>query len=309
MRLDTGTSSLAVSPESLAAHRALPSRELTSSASLGWRSVLARSFADPVETDGFTTAITTDLLVVINMSGSFTMECQRPRGWSRVAYRPGAIGVTAPGTTSTLRWRGATPRPVSVHLHLSSALLRGAAEALGRPQLLERLPDSLLLEDPTVLALGRTLATGLRRGADPFYADSLAQALVVHLLHGRLLGGESAPLPAPPAPLAGPAVGRVLEHMQDHLAEKMTLDDLAAVSGVSQYQVSRAFKRAMGSTPHRYLVRLRMQRAAELLATDEYSVQHVAALCGYASRAQFIAAFGHHHGTSPARYRRARRSR
>jgi AraC family transcriptional regulator len=171
----------------LAAHEQVPSRELASSSALGWRSVLARSNRDPVETDGFTTAPTPDLLVVIGVSGTFMMECQRPRGWSRVTYRPGAIGVTEPGTSSTLRWRGASPRPVSVHLHLSAGLLRSTAEALGSPRLVEHLPDALLFEDPTVLGIGLALATGLEQQADPLYADSLAQALAAHLLYGRFL--------------------------------------------------------------------------------------------------------------------------
>ena len=63
-----------------------------SSERLGWRSTLVRAYADPDEADGFTTAPTPDLLVVINASGTFTIESGR----SRARYRPGSAGVTTP---------------------------------------------------------------------------------------------------------------------------------------------------------------------------------------------------------------------
>ena len=47
-----------VAPESFAAEQRLPSRRLDSSDALGWRSTLMRAYADPEETDGFTTAPT-----------------------------------------------------------------------------------------------------------------------------------------------------------------------------------------------------------------------------------------------------------
>lgn len=291
-----------LSPQSLAAVRHIPSHGIGSSVTLGWRSVLAHSWEHPVETEAFTTAPTPDLLVGIGLSGTYTLEGRRPRGWSRVTLRPGSVGVTAPGTSSTLRWRRASPRPVSLHLYLSAALLEGTAEALGSPRLVEQLPDALLLEDTTVLSIGRALGVAMEKEAEPLYADSLAQALAAHMLYGRLLRSG----PRRPAPLEGPAPAfkRVVDHMHDHISEELTLDDLAAVAGLSRYQLLRTFKQVMGRTPHRYLVSIRMRHAAELMRRTDHSVAQVAALCGYVSPGQFITAFGRQYGTSPGRYRR-----
>lgn len=299
LRLDES----ALSPVSLAAHQELPSDGIRSSDALRWRSVLARSYEHPVETEEFTTAPTPDLLVGIALSGTLTIECRRPRGWAKATLRPGAVGVTAPGTSSTLRWRGASPRPTSLHLHLSAALLQATAEELGNPRLVEQLPDALLLEDTTVLTLARALGVALEREAQPLYADSLAQAMAAHMLYGRLLG-SGRPKTDRAAQAWGPAVRRVVDHVHDHLAEELTLDDLAAVARLSRYQLIRAFTRTLGLTPHRYLVSMRMRRAAELLSRSEYSVTQISALCGYASRGQFITAFGRYNKTSPTRYRR-----
>lgn len=123
-----------LSPLSLAAHRKLPSRQRGSSYSLRWRSVLARSYDDPVEAEAFSTAATPDLLVTIALNGAVTIQCERPRGWKKTTLRPGAVGVTAPGTSSTLRWQGATRGLASLHLHLSADLLTETARGAAQPQ-------------------------------------------------------------------------------------------------------------------------------------------------------------------------------
>lgn len=214
------------------------------------------------------------------------------------------MGVSAPGTSSTLRWRGA-PRPLtSLHLHLSADLVEETATALGGARLVEQLPDALSPEDPMVLDLERALRVALAQRAEPLYAESLAQAVVAHLLYGRLLSSGRAP--SDRTALADEtAVRQVVDHLSDHLAEALSLADLAAVGGLSRHQLIRTFTRTLGLTPHRYLVSMRMRRAAELLSRTDYSVTQVSALCGYASLGQFITAFGRHHHDSPARYRRA----
>lgn len=159
------------------------------------------------------------------------------------------------------------------------------------------------LNDSTVLSIGRAFSVALEQEAEPLYADSLAQAMVAHLLYGRLLSSGHGP-PEHIAQIGASALQRVTDHMRDHLSEELTLDDLAAVTGLSRYQLIRAFKRTLGLTPHRYLMSMRMRRAAELLTRTDYSIRHVSALCGYASPGQFATAFGRHHQVSPARYRR-----
>ncbi len=291
---------------SLRAEQDLPARRTVSSSELGWRSILVRAYDDPEQADPFTTAPTPDLLLVVTLTGTFTMECRRPHGWVGAPYRPGAIGATAPGGSATLRWRsvGSSGPRTSVHLHLSSGLLRDTAAALGSESLLTQLPDSLLLEDPFILATGRALLSAVKQGADALFADSMAQALAMHLLYGRLSATDAPRRPADPGALTGAALRRVVDHMHEHLAEDVALDDLAKVANVSKFHFLRLFSQATGVTPHRYLVRLRMERAGELMRDSAYTVSETSAECGYASPGQFACAFRRHHGATPTQYRR-----
>jgi AraC family transcriptional regulator len=289
---------------SFTAEKGLPSKRFASSSDLGWQSILVRDLVYSDEIEGFTTTPTPDLLVAVNIGGPFIIESQRPGGWSKARPQPNSIGATAPGRSSTLRWHSESSEPLrSLHMYLSASLLQETAEGLGSPGLVSLLPDALQLEDPVVVAVGRALQDAVETRADALHADSLAQSLAMHMVYGRLLGsGRIRSTPIPGA-LTVAALGRVVDYMHANLAERVLLEDLATVASISKFHFVRMFKLATGEPPHRYLIRLRMQRAAELLRRSEDTVQQISAACGYASPGQFASAFRRHYGASPTQYR------
>lgn len=78
------------------------------------------------------------------------------------------------------------------------------------------------------------------------------------------------------------ALQRVTDYMAEHLHDQIGLDDLAREAHLSKFHFLRAFKATMGTTPHRYLTQMRMERAAEILASKRHTVSAVASMCGYA---------------------------
>jgi AraC family transcriptional regulator len=272
---------------------ALPSRLLASSAGLGWRSVHAASFRDPATTDAFALARSPHLRIVLVTSGRYEIESRTGRSWRRALYHPGSLGVTAPHQPSVLRWRASATHPMeSVHLHLDRALVGETLAAFGaEPQ---SLPDTLTLDDDYVSAASGRIAHALRTRAPALYADTLAHGLVTHLVHRSL---RTRPPEPPPFDL-----GRVVDHMRAHLDEDLDLDRLAAVAALSKFHFVRAFARATGRTPHRYLVDLRLGRAAEMLRGTRLPVRQIALQCGYRSPSQFAAAFRRAYGVAPSEY-------
>lgn len=268
----------------------LPSRLLESSAGLGWRSVTLRSYADPPVAGPFTTR-SDDLLVVLVTAGRYRIESRHGRSWRGADYRPGSLGVTAPGNGSELRWRASGGAPMrSLHLHVDPALVPAGS----------RFPDSLSVDDPFVVSSARALHEAARQDAPPLYADAVAQAMVAHLVF------RTGAAPRRPGPrLDRGDLDGVTAYMRAHLADDVGLADLAALVNLSRFHFLRAFSAATGLTPHRYLTRLRMQAAAGLLRGTGHSVVQVALACGYRSAGQFAAAFRREHGLSPGAYRRA----
>jgi AraC family transcriptional regulator len=92
--------------------------------------------------------------------------------------------------------------------------------------------------------------------------------------------------------------------MEADLDSDLTLSLLAAESGYSRTHFYRMFRAAMGQTPHRYLLELRLKRAESLLAGRSMSLIDIAFACGFSSQAYFSTAFRSRYGLSPSAYRR-----
>lgn len=199
-----------------------------------------------------------------------------------------------------LRWRSTSGEPLeSLHLYLSRDLLETTSAELGNGAWRRNVPDVLSLDDPLVTAVAQAAGRALRHRAASLYADAIAQLLVTHVLYGP--SGD--PGTEPGAPGDG-VIRRVTDYMHDHLHEDVRLDALAAHANLSKYHLLRSFAKSTGLPPCRYLIGLRMERAAELLRGTRQPVTQIAAACGYTSPGQFAAAFRRRYGLSPTQFRR-----
>ena len=93
----------------------------------------------------------------------------------------------------------------------------------------------------------------------------------------------------------------VIEHLQARLAEQVTLDELAAVAGLSPFHFLRQFRRVHHATPQQMLMALRLFEAKRLLAAGQAPAQ-VAAAAGLTDQAHLTRAFARRYGVTPARY-------
>ena len=90
-------------------------------------------------------------------------------------------------------------------------------------------------------------------------------------------------------------------------ASELSLDDIARRVASSRRQLQRAYSEIGETTFRDHLTRIRMERAADLLAARGLTVREVAYRVGYRQPAQFAKAFRRHHGVSPSDYRATRR--
>jgi AraC family transcriptional regulator len=260
---------------------------------------------DPAELDDFAAAASPDLVLVQVLDGRYTIESRQDRRWRQARYGPGSVAVNAPGRASLFRWRPdeeGRPAPTSLHVRFAEPALHRTRGWFGVPAADLAGLDTLSLDDAYVAGALAALAGALRAGSTGLYADTVAEALLAHLLY---TGPAGRPRVGPdPGPLGPAQLARVLDHMHQRLGDDVSLDDLAAVVNLSKFHFLRAFTRATGLTPHRYLTRLRLRRAAELLRTTGLTVQQIAVTCGYGSPSRFAAAFRRQYGTAPTGYRR-----
>ncbi|HUP92687.1 MAG TPA: AraC family transcriptional regulator [Solimonas sp.] len=90
-------------------------------------------------------------------------------------------------------------------------------------------------------------------------------------------------------------------------AEPIGLEQAAAAAGLSPFHFLRLFSAVLGVTPHQYLVRSRLRRAARLLADGAQPVTGVALDCGFADLSNFVRSFRRAAGVPPGAFRAAAR--
>jgi AraC-like DNA-binding protein len=78
---------------------------------------------------------------------------------------------------------------------------------------------------------------------------------------------------------------------------------LASKAALSPYHFLRCFKKETGSTPHKYVLAVRINTAKHYLKNTSMSVKEIAAKCGFSSESGFCISFRHITGISPGEFR------
>src|SRR6202051_2170413 len=100
---------------------------------------------------------------------------------------------------------------------------------------------------------------------------------------------------------------RALWFIESHLAEELTLDEIAGVAGISRFHMVRAFAAATGLSVMRYVRARRLSEAARALAGGAPDILTLALEADYGSHEAFTRAFRDHFGVTPDADRSAKR--
>ncbi len=98
------------------------------------------------------------------------------------------------------------------------------------------------------------------------------------------------------------------EYMHDNVSEPSSLSDVAAVACLSEYHFLRSFKAVFGESPYQYVLRLRLQKAVDLLRFGSLPIGDVALACGFDEMQAFSKLFRKQQGVGPMRFRQLNRT-
>jgi AraC family transcriptional regulator len=223
-----------------------------------------------------------------------------------VSYRAGRVErqgtrlhgqfCVVPAGSST-RWTLTAPA-TSLLLRLAPALLDDTADAMGVGAHDVALAPSIHVRDPQVERIGWMMQAEERDGhpGGRLFADSLASALAARLL---VLQTRKE---APAAPRALPAwrLRRVVEYVEAHLDEDLSLPELAAVAGYSLSHFKPLFRQATGLPAHRFVMERRVERARLRLQEGRLSITQVALEAGFAHAGHMARCMKRVLGVSPS---------
>lgn len=135
-----------------------------------------------------------------------------------------------------------------------------------------------------------------RYGNDPLLARSLGGVLL-RALHLRLFGEQ-------PTRVVGPLdLERLDAYIGEHLARRISVAELAQVACLSPSHFHAQFKDSVGLTPHQYLLKTRLDRAARMLRESPLPLVRIAEECGFSSQSALTSAMRRYLGLTPKRMR------
>lgn len=101
-----------------------------------------------------------------------------------------------------------------------------------------------------------------------------------------------------------PPVLSAVSAMEDHIADPLSLAELAGLAGVTPRQLNRVFRDKTNESTMRYYRHLRLETGRNLLCNSTLSLTNIALATGFASSANFTRAFSERYGAPPSRFRR-----
>ena len=275
----------------------LPQSPILSSQSLGWSSIQVQHHRQPAwECPEHTFH---QHVISVHHFAETAQSLRRFAGQVRTeSLGEGDVVVMPAGVPHWNRWDrpGEFTLLILQHEHLT----RTAAENLDSRRV-EILPQ-FSRKDRLIESVGEALYWELRAGVDAsrLYVDSLASALAHHLL--RIYSSCGLPRESH-SPLTRQELRRAIEVINDRLADNLTLAEIAAAVHMSEHHFARVFKNALGTSPHQYLIRRRVNRTQELLRTTNLSIQEIAWRVGFSNQSHFTAHFRKLLGCTPKAYR------
>jgi len=234
-------------------------------------------------------------------------EREGKRPWITHRIRKGSFFLTSGGAPYDCRWKAVTSEPFhSLAVFIELPLLQRAMDEVFGPEAAHaRLRDISAFTDTALSALmERVHEELLRRNPSPLFLQGIAQAIAIHLARHYAETIEDSPSGSPSLP--GYKLRQITDWMAQNVAEEFNLDRLARQAGLSKFYFNRLFKGAMGVSPSRYQMTLRMNEAKRLLRETKKSVVDVGLDVGYASPSHFAQLFRRETGLSPSDYRRQR---
>ncbi|OCP05669.1 MULTISPECIES: AraC family transcriptional regulator [unclassified Ensifer] len=143
-----------------------------------------------------------------------------------------------------------------------------------------------------------------RTDRSALFVDQLSVAIGVHVV--RQYGNGRGGTPSGGRRLSQRCQARIRDLVQSRLDGELTVEELAVACNLSQATFLRAFRETMGSTPYRWLLQQRIEKAKHLLHFSQTPLSEIATACGFSDQSHFTRAFVQAVGTTPRVWRRSR---
>jgi AraC family transcriptional regulator len=215
----------------------------------------------------------------------------------RVDYEAGDLGMCLPHEE---KWVRTTKAPHLQIISISDAALMAASDGAGCEV---ELRCYRKFADPRLAALAAAVNAEMIAGfpGGRLFLDSIEQAIAVALVNGHAV--RHRPVRTYRGGLGSARLRRIRELVQVKMEDDLSLEEMAQSVELSTAHFARMFRKSTGETPHRFVLRQRVERAKAMLRAPDGRVLDVAVACGFKTQQHFAQVFRDVCGVSPTKYR------
>jgi len=232
-----------------------------------------------------------EIYLCATLGGASFLECQE----SSLQARRGALAMVAPGDVHA-NWKiGCSFRCVLMRLQA----LQSAVEEFVEWNIRGLSFRSGLIEDQERLGRFLKFHRALEKDEPALGRDDI----VYSFLHELAVRHGSASIPLPRNGDEDFAIRQTKRFLDEHYAERVSLQELARLMRFSAHHLNRSFRRKIGMPPHEYQVQVRILKAKGFLRLGR-SISETASLVGFVDQSHFTRHFKRFVGVTPGRFLR-----
>jgi AraC family transcriptional regulator len=281
---------------------------LRSSNELGWSTLIAdlRSHSR-YEGPGAAPPANAEVAIVVRGSDEGFVTCKVGGSWQSARPTTGSIWLR-PMRCKSDEVRIGSAKLQVLHLYVPGGVFARLMGDYNLPAVPGRsIRYACGVQDELINQIGLSVLSEMPTAAGRMLVETSSLLLAARLAHSH---SETELTQSPIGSghgLDGGRLRRVLAYVEEHLAEDITVADLANVACLSIFHFTRAFAGATGVPPHRYVSRRRLETARAMIATGRTSLSEIAHDCRFSSQSSFTRAFRRAVGMTPAEYRQTLR--
>ena len=235
-----------------------------------------------------------DPVFTVHIAGKPNVKTWDRDGWSEVSSIPGCATIVPAGRPTGWLVDGELD---VVTLSLSSSMLQSTSVA----DQFRRM--HFAFADPLGVALTRQVLSELY--APPTigreaYVGALVNALKAHILRGPI---SASTIDFPVSTFSAYRVHHIMNRIIRHPDEEHRLVDLAHEAGLTPSHFCRVFRRATGLSPHQFVLKVKLERAQQMLVQTTMPLSGIADSLGFTSQSHFSRAFRQFSGETPSAFR------
>jgi AraC family transcriptional regulator len=240
-------------------------------------------------------------LVCMHLGPSVEVRCTRGGTVREGREVAGDLDIVPARTAATWEMK---QEGMALIMCVPDALLRAVAVRLDRDPGSIDIADRFQMRDPVIEHIGWTLKADIdsNLAGGPLLRDSLGVALAARLLQRHYRG--SLPMREVRGGLTHTKLERVIAHIEDNLASKLSLPGIAEIAGMSVSHLKTLFRNSTGVPVYEYVLRRRVERAQLLLRNHKLSIAEVALTTGFAHQSHLARHMHRILGYTPSAVRR-----